>query len=38
VSGSGVTLFDRVCEMDLEGIVAKQATSPYLSYHAISTW
>jgi bifunctional non-homologous end joining protein LigD len=38
VSGSGVALFDRVCEMDLEGIVAKHATAPYLSYHAISTW
>ena len=23
---------------DLEGIVAKHATAPYLSYHAISTW
>jgi hypothetical protein len=24
--------------MDLEGIVAKHAIAPYLSYHAISTW
>jgi len=24
--------------MDLEGIVAKHKTAPYLSYHAISTW
>jgi bifunctional non-homologous end joining protein LigD len=38
VTGSGVALFDRICEMDLEGIVAKHATAPYLSYHAISTW
>ena len=38
VSGSGVALFDRVCEMDLEGIVAKHATAPYLTYHVISTW
>ena len=38
VSGSGVALFDQVCKMDLEGIVAKHATAPYLSYHAISTW
>lgn len=38
VSGSGVALFDRVCEMDLEGIVAKHATGPYLNYHGISTW
>jgi hypothetical protein len=38
VSSFGVALFERVCEMDLEGIVAKHATAPYLSYHAISTW
>jgi bifunctional non-homologous end joining protein LigD len=33
-----VALYERVCEMDLEGIVAKHKTAPYLSYHAISTW
>src|ERR1700688_3083131 len=38
VDVSGIELFDRVCEMDLEGIVAKQTTAPYLNYHAISTW
>jgi bifunctional non-homologous end joining protein LigD len=38
VSGSGVALYERVCDMDLEGIVAKHKTAPYLSYHAISTW
>jgi bifunctional non-homologous end joining protein LigD len=38
VNGSGVALFERVCEMDLEGIVAKHSTSPYLKYHTISTW
>jgi ATP-dependent DNA ligase len=38
VSGSGVALYQRVCEMDLEGIVAKHKTAPYLSEHAISTW
>jgi ATP-dependent DNA ligase len=38
VSGSGVALFERVCDIDLEGIVAKHATAPYLTYHAISTW
>jgi bifunctional non-homologous end joining protein LigD len=38
VSGSGVALYERVCEMDLEGIVAKHKTAPYLSYNAISTW
>jgi bifunctional non-homologous end joining protein LigD len=30
VSGSGVALYERVCEMDLEGIVAKHKTAPYL--------
>jgi bifunctional non-homologous end joining protein LigD len=38
VSGSGIALYERVCEMDLEGIVAKHTTAPYLSYHAISAW
>jgi len=38
VSGSGVALYERACDMDLEGIVAKHKTAPYLSYHAISTW
>ena len=38
VSGSGAALYQRVCEMDLEGIVAKHQAAPYLSYHAISTW
>jgi hypothetical protein len=28
VSGSGVALYERVCEMDLEGIVAKHKTAP----------
>ena len=28
VSGSGVALYQRVCEMDLEGIVAKHASDP----------
>jgi bifunctional non-homologous end joining protein LigD len=38
ISGTGVALYERVCEMDLEGIVAKHKTAPYLSYHAISSW
>ena len=38
VSGSGAALYQQVCEMDLEGIVAKHQAAPYLSYHAISTW
>jgi hypothetical protein len=30
VSGSGAALYQRVCEMDLEGIVAKHQAAPYL--------
>src|SRR5207253_4436122 len=31
VDGSGTALFQRVCELDLEGIVAKQKFSPYVT-------
>src|SRR5438552_1173038 len=31
VDGSGTALFQRICEMDLEGIVAKQKLSPYVT-------
>jgi ATP-dependent DNA ligase len=34
----GVALYLRVCEMDLEGIVAKLKTAPYLFEHSITTW
>ncbi|HEX3320726.1 MAG TPA: hypothetical protein VHR84_08495 [Terriglobales bacterium] len=34
----GTRLFRRVCEMDLEGIVAKQKFAPYTSDRQISTW
>src|SRR6059058_5532286 len=30
VDGSGTALFQRVCELDLEGIVAKQKSAPYV--------
>jgi len=34
----GTRLFQRVCEMDLEGIVANQRFAPYTSDRQISTW
>jgi bifunctional non-homologous end joining protein LigD len=38
IEGSGTALFQRVCEMDLEGIVAKQKYSPYVTDLEASTW
>jgi bifunctional non-homologous end joining protein LigD len=38
VEGFGVDLFERVCELDLEGIVAKYRFGPYAADHALSTW
>ena len=34
----GTRLFQQVCSLDLEGIVAKQRFSPYTSDREISTW
>ena len=34
----GEALFQRVCEMDLEGIVAKLASAPYVNDREQSTW
>jgi bifunctional non-homologous end joining protein LigD len=31
VDGQGMALFQRVCELDLEGIVAKQKFGPYVT-------
>jgi len=31
IDGCGVALFQRVCELDLEGIVAKQKFAPYVT-------
>jgi bifunctional non-homologous end joining protein LigD len=31
VEGSGTVLFERVCELDLEGIVAKHKLAPYVT-------
>jgi bifunctional non-homologous end joining protein LigD len=34
----GTALFDKVCELDLEGIVAKHSHGPYVIEQHISTW
>ena len=34
----GTALFQRVCEMDLEGIVAKHSFGPYTTERERSTW
>jgi bifunctional non-homologous end joining protein LigD len=38
VDASGTALFQRVCELDLEGIVAKQKFGPYVVECESSTW
>jgi bifunctional non-homologous end joining protein LigD len=38
VEAEGTALYGRICELDLEGIVAKHKDSPYLSETTISTW
>jgi len=38
VEGSGTALFQRVRELDLEGIVAKQKFGPYVTEREHSTW
>ena len=38
VERSGVQLFERVCKLDLEGIVAKYKFRPYGGADALSTW
>jgi bifunctional non-homologous end joining protein LigD len=38
VEHSGVALFERVCELDLEGIVAKYKFSPYRGEDSLGTW
>ena len=34
----GTALFQRVCELDLEGIVAKQKSAPHVAEREQSTW
>jgi len=38
IDGHGMALFQRVCELDLEGIVAKQKFGPYVTEREQSTW
>jgi len=38
IEGHGTALFQRVCELDLEGIVAKQKHAPYVVERESSTW
>src|SRR6266536_3341881 len=38
IDGCGTPLFERVCELDLEGIVAKQKSAPYVTEREKSTW
>jgi bifunctional non-homologous end joining protein LigD len=38
VDGSGIPLFERVCKLDLEGIVAKHKDAPYVIEREHSTW
>ena len=38
MDGCGVALFQRVCELDLEGIVAKQKFGPYVTEREQRTW
>ncbi len=38
IDGHGMALFQRVCELDLEGVVAKQKFGPYVAEREHSTW
>src|SRR5947208_889401 len=38
IDGCGKALFQRVCELDLEGVVAKQKSAPYVTEREHSTW
>src|SRR2546426_2226337 len=38
IDGHGMALFQRVFELDLEGIVAKQKSAPYVTEREHSTW
>ena len=38
IEDCGTALFQRVCELDLEGIVAKQKFGPYVTERESSTW
>src|SRR5438034_8748646 len=38
IDGCGTALFQRICELDLEGVVAKQKSAPYVTEREQSTW
>lgn len=38
IDGSGIALYRRVCDVDLEGIVAKLRSVPYVSNRESTTW
>ena len=38
VDGCGKALFQRVCKLDLEGIVAKHKSGPYVTDRESTTW
>jgi hypothetical protein len=38
IDGQGTALFQRICELDLEGIVAKHKSAPYVTEREHSTW
>ena len=38
VEGSGTSLFQRICELDLEGVVAKHKFSSYVTEREHNTW
>src|SRR5438105_11602656 len=38
IEGCGTTLFQRICELDLEGILAKQKFGNYVTEREQSTW
>ena len=38
IDGRATALFQRICELDLEGIVAKQKFGPYVTQREHSSW
>jgi len=38
VEGHGKALFERVCKLDMEGIVAKHSSGPYVTETRRTTW
>ena len=38
IDGSGMALFQRICDLDLEGVIAKHKSGPYVAERENSTW